>query len=127
MRLKLPSDQISALHEALARAGIDEIGGQIFGEQLAPSHFLASELTFQKRRGTFAQFIVDLVQAARDALRFFDKTRHRYARCRRRRFNQGGVSSAYSQRIKIAITRHNRPDSIPGWNNSDRGQTQCVQ
>lgn len=80
MRLEIPNDQISALHEALASAGTKEIGGQIFGEQLAPSHFLASELTFQKRRGTFSRFIVDLIQAARDALQFFDRTQHRYTR-----------------------------------------------
>lgn len=80
MRLKIPNDQIMALHEALTRAGTDEIGGQIFGEQLAPSNFLAAELTFQKRRGTFSRFIVDLLQAARDALQFFDRTQHRYAR-----------------------------------------------
>ena len=80
MRLKLPSDQTAALCDALARAGTREIGGQIFGEQLAPSHFLISELTFQKRRGTVARFFVDLIQAARDALRFFERTEHRYAR-----------------------------------------------
>lgn len=80
MRLKIPNDQTIALHEALARAGTNEIGGQIFGEQLAPSNFLAAELTFQKRRGTFSRFIVDLIQAARDALRFFDRTQHRYTR-----------------------------------------------
>src|SRR5690606_32772117 len=78
MRLKIPNDQVVALREALARAGTSEIGGQIFGEQLAPSHFLASELTFQKRRGTFARFFVDLIQAARDALKFFDRTQHHY-------------------------------------------------
>lgn len=80
MRLKIPSDQVAAVHDALARAGANEIGGQIFGEQLAPSQFLASELTFQKRRGTFTRFFVDLVQATCDALRFFHKTQHRYAR-----------------------------------------------
>jgi proteasome lid subunit RPN8/RPN11 len=80
MRIRLPSDQLAILREALRRAGTKEIGGQIFGEQLAPSDFLATELTFQKRPGTFARFIVDLAQAARDALRFFDHTRHQYTR-----------------------------------------------
>jgi len=68
------------LRQALRRAGTKEIGGQIFGEQLAPSDFIASELTLQKRPGTFARFVVDLVQAARDAMRFFDRTQHQYTR-----------------------------------------------
>ena len=80
MRLRLPNDQLDLLRDALRRAGTNEIGGQIFGEQLAPSDFLASELTFQKRPGTFARFVVDLMQAARDAVRFFDRTKHRYSR-----------------------------------------------
>jgi hypothetical protein len=80
MRLKIPNDQVTALHKALSSAGAKEIGGQIFGEQLAPSDFLASELTFQKRHGTFSRFIVDLIQTARDALQFFDRTKHRYTR-----------------------------------------------
>lgn len=68
------------LRDALRRAGTKEIGGQMYGEQLAPSDFLATELTFQERPGTFARFIVDLLQATRDALRFFDRTQHRYSR-----------------------------------------------
>lgn len=80
MRLKLPNDQMTNLRAALKAAGSNEIGGQIFGEQLAPAEFLASELTVQRRRGSFASFFVDLVQAARDALRFFDRTNHLYER-----------------------------------------------
>lgn len=80
MRLRLPPDQVAALRVALARAGTSEIGGQIFGEQLAPSDFVASEMTFQKKKGSFARFVVDLVQAAKDALRFFERTSHRYSR-----------------------------------------------
>ncbi len=33
-----------------------------------------------KRPGTFARFIVDLLQAALDALGFFERTQHRYTR-----------------------------------------------
>lgn len=80
MRLQLQSDQVRALRAALERAGTNEIGGQMYGEQLAPSDFLVTELSFQRRHGTFARFVVDLVQAARDALRFFDRTEHRYTR-----------------------------------------------
>lgn len=80
MRLRLRSDQVRALRAALERAGTNEIGGQMYGEQLAPSDFLVTDLSFQRRPGTFARFVVDLVQAARDALKFFDRTEHRYTR-----------------------------------------------
>jgi [CysO sulfur-carrier protein]-S-L-cysteine hydrolase len=80
VRLRLPRDQVERLRQALAKAEAKEIGGQIFGEQLEPSDFRASEITFQKRLGTFARFVVDLMQAARDAMRFYDRTEHRYAR-----------------------------------------------
>ncbi len=80
MRLRLPFDQIKLLRETLRKAGVKEIGGQIFGEQLAPSDFKATEFTFQKRPGTLARFIVDLVQTACDAMRFFDRTEHNYTR-----------------------------------------------
>ncbi len=80
MRLRLPRDQINLLIAALRRAGKKEIGGQIFGEQLMPSDFRAIEFTVQKRPGKFAQFIIDLVQAAQDAARFFERTDHHYSR-----------------------------------------------
>lgn len=80
MRIRLPSDQLAALRAALERAGTNEIGGQMYGEQRAPSDFVISDLTVQQRLGTIARFIVDLLQAARDALGFFERTEHRYTR-----------------------------------------------
>lgn len=80
MRVSLAADQTAKLAAALARAGRREIGGQLFGEQLAPSDFLVTELTIQARPGTIARFMVDLIQAARDAVRFFDRTDHCYTR-----------------------------------------------
>ena len=80
MRLRLPSDQARALRAALEQAGTNETGGQMYGEQLAPSEFSITDITFQQRPGTFARFVVDVVQAARDALGFFERTRRRYAR-----------------------------------------------
>jgi [CysO sulfur-carrier protein]-S-L-cysteine hydrolase len=80
VRLRLPSDQVQMLAAALQRAGAKEIGGQVFGEQLLPSDFRAIELTFQARPGTFARFVVDLMQVVRDAVRFFERTGHRYTR-----------------------------------------------
>lgn len=80
MRLRLPVDQTARLVAALEKAGKREIGGQLFGEQLAPSDFDVTELTIQARRGSFARFMVDLLQAARDAMHFFDRTKHHYTR-----------------------------------------------
>lgn len=80
MRLRLPAELAKYLYEALRKAGNKEIGGQLYGEQLAPSDFRVTEITFQKRPGTFARFVVDLVQAACDATGFFNRTGHRYAR-----------------------------------------------
>jgi proteasome lid subunit RPN8/RPN11 len=73
------------MQAALLRAGTKEIGGQIFGEMLAPSDFRATELTVQRRRGSFSRFVVDLMQAARDALRFFERTQRQF-----RKFNYIG-------------------------------------
>lgn len=78
--MRLRPDQTAKLLEALRRAGKREIGGQLFGEQLAPSEFEVTELTVQKKRGSFARFVVDTLQAARDAVGFFSKTEHRYKR-----------------------------------------------
>ena len=80
MKLTIPLEQVTTLRAALDKAGAKEIGGQIYGEQIAPSVFIGSDFTFQKRLGTISRFLVDLVQAATDALAFFDRTQHRYTR-----------------------------------------------
>jgi len=78
VKLCLPPDQITKLISALRKARSREIGGQMFGQQLGPLEFRATELTVQARPGTLTRFVVDLIQSARDALRFFDRTGHRY-------------------------------------------------
>lgn len=80
MKLHLPSDQRARIVRALSRAGRAETGGQLFGEQLAPSNFRITEATVQSRPGTFARFVVDLVEAGRAAMSFFRSTGHDYAR-----------------------------------------------
>jgi proteasome lid subunit RPN8/RPN11 len=78
MRVSLPPDHVRKLRKALKQSGKREIGGQLFGKQVAPSNFEVTDLTLQFRRGSFARFVVDVLQATRDALRFFDKTGHHY-------------------------------------------------
>lgn len=85
MRLRLPADRLAPMQAALARAGRREIGGQLFGEQLAPSDFRIKDIAIQARPGSVTRFFVDLVQAGRDALSFHDRTGHEY-----RRFNYLG-------------------------------------
>ena len=80
MRLRLNPDGTARLAAALKRAGSREIGGQLFGEQLAPSDFVATDVMFQKRMGSVVRFFVDLVLAAQEAAQFFDRTGHRYRR-----------------------------------------------
>lgn len=78
MRLRLSAETLVPLQAALARAGSREIGGQLFGEQLAVADFRVLDIAIQHKVGSFARFFVDLVQASRDALRFHDRTAHRY-------------------------------------------------
>lgn len=80
MKVILPSSEVRKLRIALARAGRSERGGQLFGEQLAPSRFRVTDLTVQRRQGSFATFIVDLVEAGRAAMAFFRRTGHDYSR-----------------------------------------------
>lgn len=80
MKLRIEPESLRVLEAALQDAASNEIGGQIFGQQLAPSDFLVSEITVQRRMGSFARFVVDVAQAMLDAVRFFDRTRHRYTR-----------------------------------------------
>ncbi len=80
MHIRLDSDVVQRLRSTLAHAGERESGGQLFGEQLAVSDFRVTELTVQARPGTLTRFFVDVLQAARDALRFFEHTRHDYQR-----------------------------------------------
>jgi [CysO sulfur-carrier protein]-S-L-cysteine hydrolase len=80
MRIRLRSSVLVRLRTTLSRAGIRETGGQLFGEQLAVSDFSVTELTVQARPESFARFVVDVIQAARDAMRFFNRTDHQYQR-----------------------------------------------
>jgi len=80
VRIRLGRDALDRLRVALTRNGSRETGGQMFGEQLAVSDFRITELTVQARPGSFARFIVDVLQATRDAMSFFSRTQHAYRR-----------------------------------------------
>lgn len=85
MRLRLSADLLPPLQAALTKAGRREIGGQLFGEQVAVSEFRVTDIAIQRQAGTIARFFIDLVQAGRDVLSFHERTGHAY-----RRFNYIG-------------------------------------
>lgn len=80
MLLRVPPEQLRQIVVAVSRAGVREVGGQLFGEQLVPSDFRLTKVTVQERWGTISRFVVDLYQASRDALDFFTQTRRAYQR-----------------------------------------------
>lgn len=80
MRIRLTRESFYDLRQALERGGIRETGGQLFGEQIAPSDFVVTRLTVQHQVGSFSRFVVDIVQAMRDALEFFRSTNRQFAR-----------------------------------------------
>lgn len=80
MRLTLPHELRTTLETELARAGAREIGGQLFGEQLAPSDFRVLEASVQRRGGSVATFSVSKLHAWFSAVRFFRRTKSEFVR-----------------------------------------------
>ena len=80
LTLNLQRDQVEELHRELEIAGRREIGGILMGEQLAPSHFCVTEMTFQRRGGMFARFVRNARLALVALQQFFTRTGHRYKR-----------------------------------------------
>lgn len=80
MRMRLTCDSFSDLRKALERGGMRETGGQLFGEQVATSEFVVTRLTVQRQVGTISRFVVDIVQAVRDAFEFFTATNRQFSR-----------------------------------------------
>lgn len=78
LTLNLPDKQVQILVQELASVGLQEIGGILMGEQLAPGHFRVTEMTFQRHGGLFARFVRN-ARLALDALQhFFARTDHQY-------------------------------------------------
>lgn len=80
LTLNLPRDQAEELCRELESAGCREIGGILMGEQLAPSHFRVTEMTFQRQGGMFARFVRNARLALVALQHFFTRTGHRYQR-----------------------------------------------
>ncbi len=80
MRIRVARNEIEKLLVALRGARLREAGGQLYGEQLVPSHFKVNELTVQPQLGSRAHFTVDIAAALRDANIYFERTGHNYQR-----------------------------------------------
>ena len=80
LTLNLPRDRVEELCRELEKAGRREIGGILMGEQLAPSQFRVTEMTFQRHGGMFARFVRNARLALVALQQFFTRTGHRYER-----------------------------------------------
>lgn len=80
MQLILPREIAHLLTKELAAVGQREIGGIIMGEHLGPNIFRVTEITIQKRGGTFAFFVRLVGEFAAPLRAFFRKTDHNYTR-----------------------------------------------
>jgi proteasome lid subunit RPN8/RPN11 len=80
VRIRVAHDELQKILVALRGAGRREAGGQLYGEQIAPSHFKVNQLTVQQRLGTPAHFTVDVAVALRDAETYFERTGRNYQR-----------------------------------------------
>ena len=50
MELHLPLEQAARMSAAVRRGGVREVGGQLFGEQLAPDEFRVMQVTVVRVR-----------------------------------------------------------------------------
>lgn len=77
----LLSEKVRArLCRELRRAGTDEIGGVMAGEDLGDGRFLVGDLSVQRNGGGFAQFVRNPSIHRRFMRRFFARTGNQYAR-----------------------------------------------
>ncbi|CAN5719901.1 hypothetical protein BH11PLA1_BH11PLA1_11640 [soil metagenome] len=85
MKLLLPLEFQNRLMDALQKAGVQEIGGVLMGEHVAPDTFRVKSLTVQDHGGAFASFVRFLEQIVQPLAAFFKSNHHEY-----RRFNYLG-------------------------------------
>ncbi len=80
MQLLVPPEIASRLVNALSQAGQREIGGILMGEHVGAETFRVSDLTIQRKKGTFAAFVRIVVEILAPLREFFDTTKHDYTR-----------------------------------------------
>src|SRR5687767_12943368 len=80
MQIELAPDINARLRQALRRAGLREIGGMLFAEQLAPAHFRLMDFSLDLFSGSHTHFRRN-PQAHQQALNeFFENTGRDFSR-----------------------------------------------
>ena len=74
----IPNRIKSQMENALNTAGSSEIGGILMGEHVAENVFRITEITIQKRGGSFASFVRVVEGILEPMKRFFHITGHNY-------------------------------------------------
>ena len=85
MELILPKAIRAKLSKALAKGGVQEIGGVLMGEHLGGSRFRVAQVTVQFGGGGVARFVRSMRTLVAPLRSFFNRTKHDY-----RRFNYLG-------------------------------------
>jgi integrative and conjugative element protein (TIGR02256 family) len=85
MRLLITSQIVKRLHREIRRAGRQEIGGLLMGEDMGDAVFRIADISVQRSGGTHATFTRDPNKHQDQLQRFFAKNGHDY-----RRFNYLG-------------------------------------
>lgn len=80
MRLEIPKEVRSRLHEVIAKAGRNEIGGVLMAEQLEAGRFVLVDFTVDSRTGTAAHFVRSVEEHDAALQAFFARTGSDYAR-----------------------------------------------
>jgi proteasome lid subunit RPN8/RPN11 len=80
MRVEVEPSLRARLSQALRQAGRREIGGMLFAEQIAPSHFRLIEASFDVFSGSHIQFRRDPSTHRRAIDDFFKRTQFNYER-----------------------------------------------
>jgi [CysO sulfur-carrier protein]-S-L-cysteine hydrolase len=80
MQLIIPPNISKKLSDALSKAKTQEIGGILMGEHLAEDRFKVSDITIQRRGGSFASFVRNVRDIVGPLRRFFGATSYNYTR-----------------------------------------------
>lgn len=80
MRIELAPNIEPRLRKALQKAGLREIGGLLFAEQLAPGHFQIVDFSLDSHSGSHANFQRDPALHHEALTAFFEKTGRDFSR-----------------------------------------------
>lgn len=113
MKILLPQVITNEIIEALKQAGYREIGGIMMGEHVGKNIFRVTEITIQKKGGSFARFVRFVDEMIKPLRSFFDKHKRDY-----KHFNYiGEWHSHHSFSLTPSLKDHNTMLNIVTDNN----------